>query len=221
MTKLLVSSLESSKLLSEILSTLKTNPTWQNLTLPDADVTVINQEGSGIKIAEVRQLISDASFKPYTRQEKLVLLLNLEQASLPAQQALLKYLEEPPPYLRIIVTTNNLQAVLPTIQSRCTIEHLHQSTATTIPQEVAEWITKLPQASYADIIDLSATYKDRSEALLFLKQCLFALKKPTTFPTEFAVTTSQHILTSINHLQANANVRLTIEDCFFNIKNRF
>ena len=42
-----------------------------------------------------------------------------------AQNALLKTLEEPPEYGVIILMTSSLEALLPTIQSRCVLLNMH------------------------------------------------------------------------------------------------
>jgi exonuclease VII large subunit len=190
------------------------------VSLPDADITVINQDGEGIKIATVRQVITDSSFRPYARAERAVLILNLEQASLPAQQALLKFFEEPPDYLRILATTSSMNAILPTIQSRCQLIQQNITSAKTT-DAVSAWVKNLEQASYSDITEISNVYKEKAEAISFLNQCVESLTQSASYPNKFAVTASQILLTSIDHLQHNANTRLTIEDCFFSIKNRF
>ena len=87
----------------------------------DSQIVSLNQERGeekNLSINHVRELISQAS---QIAKKTHFLLLHLETASLEAQQALLKILEEPPTLAHLYLTTNNLESVLPTIQSRCQI----------------------------------------------------------------------------------------------------
>jgi hypothetical protein len=79
-------------------------------------------EGATAKIEELRELIRWLSLKPLANQEKsfkLVLIKDVDKIGLESVNTILKTLEEPPPYAKIILTTLNEQKVLGTIQSRC------------------------------------------------------------------------------------------------------
>ena len=79
---------------------------------------VIEQDGS-IKIEEIREIQKNIHIKPYEGNRKVYVILNGDKMTVQAQNALLKTLEEPPGHSTIIITTNNLKALLPTIISRC------------------------------------------------------------------------------------------------------
>lgn len=92
------------------------------------DITVIetvskkDEEKTAKKgIALIRQVISTASLKPIRGQKKSVVLLNADTLSIPAQNALLKTLEEPPVDTFFILTAENENMLLETIRSRCQI----------------------------------------------------------------------------------------------------
>ena len=53
--------------------------------------------------------------------QRIYIILNCETASISAQNSMLKFLEEPGKGITAILTTDNVNAVLPTILSRCTI----------------------------------------------------------------------------------------------------
>ncbi len=72
-----------------------------------------------IGIDTVRELKKEAQFKMYEGKKKVFIISQAERMRPEAANALLKLLEEPPANLMIILTTANLYAVLPTIQSRC------------------------------------------------------------------------------------------------------
>ena len=91
---------------------------------PDLSV-VQRQEGDrDLKIDAVRELQRTLSFSPYTANYRIALLLDFEQASEGASNALLKTLEEPPGRVVMMVTAESADALLPTIVSRCEVIRL-------------------------------------------------------------------------------------------------
>lgn len=67
----------------------------------------------------VRQLNDDATFSPTLARSKIFILDEVHMLSSQAWNALLKLLEEPPPHIRFIFATTELEKVLPTALSRC------------------------------------------------------------------------------------------------------
>ena len=76
-----------------------------------------------IGIAKVRQLTSFLTRKALG-QNKAVFILSADRLTLPAQNALLKTLEEPPAHSTIVLSAPNSQSLLATIVSRCQVIHL-------------------------------------------------------------------------------------------------
>jgi len=76
--------------------------------------------GNSVKVDQIRKLQSDIIIKPHNKY-KIYILNNAEKMTVEAQNALLKTLEEPPQYAIIILVTNNKEALLNTIKSRCDI----------------------------------------------------------------------------------------------------
>ena len=64
-------------------------------------------------------MIHDVAVKPYCSPHKIYIIPDAEMMTVQAQNALLKTIEEPPEYAVIILLTSNIDALLPTIQSRC------------------------------------------------------------------------------------------------------
>jgi len=83
------------------------------------DVQVIAAEKNVIQIDRVRALQSDAALAPLEGRYKVFIVREIERATLPAANALLKTLEEPPPQVMLMLTTARRDQVLPTILSRC------------------------------------------------------------------------------------------------------
>ena len=85
------------------------------------DIIMVNHEKPGtISIDEIReQVIHDVAIKPYSSPHKIYIIPDAEMMTVQAQNALLKTIEEPPEYAVIMLLTSNVDALLPTIQSRC------------------------------------------------------------------------------------------------------
>ncbi len=85
------------------------------------DVQLIAAEKNTIQIDQVRALQSDAAIAPLEGRRKVFIISEIERASLPAANALLKTLEEPPSQVILLLTTARRDLVLPTILSRCQV----------------------------------------------------------------------------------------------------
>lgn len=71
-----------------------------------------------LTIAQMRALREHAQYLPNEGRYRIFLIDHLERANEQAANSLLKILEEPPPYLILIGTTENPFELLPTIRSR-------------------------------------------------------------------------------------------------------
>lgn len=78
-----------------------------------------NQENRIIQIDQVRALREDASVMPNEAEKKVYIIKHAEALNLPAQNAMLKLLEEPPESASFILVAENPAALLPTVRSRC------------------------------------------------------------------------------------------------------
>ena len=83
-------------------------------------IMVTHEKPNVITIDEIReQIINDVDIKPYCSPYKIYIVANAELMNPQAQNALLKTIEEPPEYAVIMLLTSNIDAMLPTIRSRC------------------------------------------------------------------------------------------------------
>lgn len=83
-------------------------------------IHVTHEKPNSIGIEDIRtQLIEDVEIKPYCSSYKIYIISEAEKLTLQAQNALLKTIEEPPAYAIILLLTSNMDALLPTITSRC------------------------------------------------------------------------------------------------------
>jgi DNA polymerase-3 subunit delta' len=72
-----------------------------------------------IKIEQIRNLADFMNISTHRQGLRVVVLYPAEALNMPASNALLKTLEEPPPGTVFLVASNSLDRVLPTILSRC------------------------------------------------------------------------------------------------------
>ncbi len=84
------------------------------------DVLVISPADTGsIKIEPIRDAIDQTAFRPFEGLRRVVIIDQADALVAPAQNALLKTLEEPPPSSMFILVTSRPDVLLPTVRSRC------------------------------------------------------------------------------------------------------
>lgn len=95
----------------------------QALSNNQPDIIHISHEKPNvISVDDIRnQINKDIVIKPYACNKKVYIINEAEKMNPQAQNALLKTLEEPPAYAVILILTTNLDALLPTILSRCVV----------------------------------------------------------------------------------------------------
>lgn len=89
------------------------------------DLQIIRPSGAWIKIDQIRELQKRIIYRPLEGVRKVYILTEAERMNLEAANCLLKTLEEPPADSVLILLTANLDALLPTIRSRCQIIPFH------------------------------------------------------------------------------------------------
>jgi DNA polymerase-3 subunit delta' len=99
------------------------------ITGAHADVELIKTEGLSIKIDEIRDLISRASWAPSVATWRVVVIEDADRLTDSAANALLKVVEEPGLRTVWLLCAPTLTDVLPTIRSRC--RHLSLRTPST------------------------------------------------------------------------------------------
>jgi len=86
-------------------------------TLPD--ILAITPEKSGISVDQVRKIVKEAPILPNESTGKVYILSPADSMTHQAQNALLKTLEEPPPFVTFLLLCENAAGLLPTARSRC------------------------------------------------------------------------------------------------------
>ena len=85
---------------------------------PDVLVVTPGDTGS-IRIEQVRDVVDRAAYRPFEGRRRAVIIDEADTLVAPAQNALLKTLEEPPPSSVFFLVTSRPDVLLPTVQSRC------------------------------------------------------------------------------------------------------
>jgi len=84
------------------------------------DIDVIEIDGASNRgIDEIRTLRENAIYRPARSRYKIYIIDEVHMLTVPAFNALLKTLEEPPAHVKFILATTEANKVLATIQSRC------------------------------------------------------------------------------------------------------
>lgn len=186
--------------------------TKQNL--PNADVVnfdAANTDG----ITGVRDMLRLAALMPVNGGRKVVLMQNMDQASVQMLNALLKTLEEPPSHTTFILLSN--RPLLATIMSRCQVFALpHQAFQENTSEELTEAFNLLKNnttAGMAERMALVNTLANLDDEILpqVVEQWMYKLvndlkKAPQKFK---AVRNSMETLQS---LQGNFNKKMVLQN---------
>jgi DNA polymerase-3 subunit delta' len=82
-------------------------------------VTLAPDDNALIKIDVVRDALDRTGYRPFEGRKRVVIIREADTMQPPAQNALLKSLEEPPPGTVFMLTTAVPGMLLPTVRSRC------------------------------------------------------------------------------------------------------
>lgn len=88
-------------------------------THPNLRIISPDKEGHAIKIDAIRELTDFVQQTGLIARERFIVISPADALNLPAANALLKMLEEPPAYTYFFLLTENMARLLPTIKSRC------------------------------------------------------------------------------------------------------
>ncbi len=179
----------------------------------------VPEEFGAMSIEQVRDMGGEMVMRPYEgmgeAKQAIFVICKIELASVPAQNALLKSLEEPPAHVQFILTTSNIQRVLPTILSRCSAIELDKGASKTATAH----LDTFSSASYTDLMEMAGKYKEKTEANDFLKELLVELHSVNMrTPSGKNVKLLQQTLVSIDYLNKNVNTRLVLENLLFQFK---
>jgi DNA polymerase-3 subunit delta' len=130
------------------------------------DLYVLEPLGEMIRIDDVRSLRHDLHMRPFEADRRVYVVLGAERLNEDAADALLKDLEEPPPYAVIVLVANELGPLPPTILSRCQLVPFRRLSE----RAIREWLaTQAPERDERELHALAraaAGRLDRARRLL-------------------------------------------------------
>lgn len=176
------------------------------------DVVILQTEELKIGIDQIRDLKKQLNIRSVTNQ-KLAIILETEKLTVEAQNALLKTLEEPPDGVHLFLQARNTHQLLPTILSRCQIINLSPSKKPSDQkpdQQSTQVLQLIESLNIKGGFAWAKNQKDRVTAIATIDQLLATLHQTSPLNPK----TARKLLKAKKYLQANTNVRLTLENLF-------
>ncbi len=107
-------------------------------------IRTVHEKPSVLSVQEIRdQVVNTVSVAPYYGPYKIYIIRDAQLLNEHGQNALLKTIEEPPEYVLVLILTDNADALLDTIRSRCIRMDMEALSRDTVEQElIAEGVSK-------------------------------------------------------------------------------
>jgi len=130
------------------------------------DLYELEALGEMIRIDAIRELRRDLHMRPFEADRRVYLVHDAHLLNEDAADALLKDLEEPPPYAVIVLVADDLGSLPETIRSRCQLVPFSRLSERAIRELVAARAPQLDDAAQAALARVAAGRLDRLERLL-------------------------------------------------------
>jgi DNA polymerase III subunit delta' len=130
------------------------------------DLYLVEPVGDQIRIDDIRELRRDLHMRPFEADRRVYLLFAAETMNEDAADALLKDLEEPPPYAVIVLVADDLGPLPETIRSRCQLVPFTRLSERAIREEIAARAPGLAPDETAALARIAAGRLDRAARLL-------------------------------------------------------
>ena len=130
------------------------------------DLYLLEPLGDQIRIDEIRRLRRDLHMRPFEADRRVYLLVSAHLLNDEAADALLKDLEEPPPYAVIILLADELGPLSETIRSRCQLVPFSRLSKKAVHTVLAAQAPGLPTERLTALARVAGGRLDRAERLL-------------------------------------------------------
>lgn len=130
------------------------------------DVITVDSDRATVPISVIRDMQTDAYIRPNEGRRKVYILPRAQDMQAPAQNALLKLLEEPPAYCAFLLLTDNMEKLLPTVRSRAVVLTLYPLTQLELKQRLEQLAPNADPDALADAMEKSEGYLGAALALL-------------------------------------------------------
>jgi DNA polymerase-3 subunit delta' len=129
-------------------------------------ITVDDPEKKTVPVDLIRDARADLFIQPNEAQRKIYLFPRGQDIGIPGQNALLKVLEEPPPYGVFLLLTDNPDKLLPTVRSRCVELHLRPLSGHTLRRALQQQFPQAEESSITAAVSRSGGYLGQAQQLL-------------------------------------------------------
>src|SRR5947208_406097 len=130
------------------------------------DLYVLEPLGDQIRIDAIRELRRDLHMRPFEADRRVYLVLGADLMNEDAADALLKDLEEPPPYAVIVLVANDLGPLPETIRSRCQLVPFRRLSERAVREEIGARAPELAPDEATALARVAAGRLDRVARLL-------------------------------------------------------
>ena len=130
------------------------------------DLYLLEPLGDQIRIDPIRELRRDLHMRPFEASKRVYLIFSADLLNAEAADALLKDLEEPPPYAVIVLVADDLGPLPATIRSRCQLVPFRRLSARAIRGELEASAPGLPPEELTAFTRVAGGRLDRVRRLL-------------------------------------------------------
>jgi len=130
------------------------------------DLYVLEPLGDQIRIDAVRAMRRDLHMRPFEAARRVYLVFSAQHLNDEAADALLKDLEEPPPYAVIVLVADDLGSLSETIRSRCQLVPFRRLSERAIREAIDAREPALSPAQMTALARVAGGRLDRAERLL-------------------------------------------------------
>jgi len=130
------------------------------------DLYVLEPLGDQIRIDDVRELRRDLHMRPFEASRRVYLVFGADTLNDDAADALLKDLEEPPPYAVLVLVADELGPLPETIRSRCQVIGFRRLSEPAVRAAIRARAPELPDAEVTTLSRVAGGRLDRVARLL-------------------------------------------------------
>lgn len=176
-------------------------------SLQNPDLLIIDSDYSIESVRKIENFLQKLS---YNHKNKIILIKDIENLDIPAQNCLLKNLEEPGKNNYFIITTQNQSKILSTIISRCHLI-IQKPSPSTLEQTLP-----IPTDTKSALEISSSIEKNKIKPIL-LNELNFLHTKLVKKPNQKITQKITNLLKAIEYINSNLDPRLALD--YFLLKN--
>jgi DNA polymerase-3 subunit delta' len=130
------------------------------------DLYVLEPLGDQIRIDDIRELRRDLHMRPFEASRRVYLVFGADTMNEDAADALLKDLEEPPPYAVLVLVADDLGPLPETIRSRCQLVGFRRLSERAVRDAIHARAPELPDDEVTTLARVAGGRLDRAARLL-------------------------------------------------------